>query len=161
MQAMIDAVCDEIKRNLSAFCEQADLEHLTPESAEAMNAALLAALSAGGVEGYRVFLRRYECEENVIERDGKTLRKKHLSPKEFLTAFGKMTLERIEGLSSEDHRTFDPNFNEPKLAQNLNLVDQLKPIAEELNITLAQLSLFVYQHHKIATPTSAGEQQPK
>lgn len=94
MQPMIDAVCDEIKQNLNAFCEHADLDRLTPEVAEQMSQALSGALSAGGAAGYRAFLCQYECEEDTVLRDGKTIRAKILSEKAFRTAFGKMTLER-------------------------------------------------------------------
>ncbi|GJM28836.1 MAG: oxidoreductase [Cyclobacteriaceae bacterium] len=54
---------------------------------------------------------------------------------------GKMTRERLAGLAENDHRRNDPNFNEPKLTRNLSLVEQLKPIAKDLDITLAQLSI--------------------
>ena len=94
MQSMIDAVCDEIKQELNAFCEHADLDRLTPEVAEQMSQALSDALGTGGVAGYRAFLRQYECAEDTIVHDGKTMRLKILSEKAFVTAFGKMTLER-------------------------------------------------------------------
>lgn len=93
-QMMIDAVCDEIKRSINAFCADTDLERLTPEVAEKMSRALSGALGAGGVAGYRAFLRQYECADNTIARDGKTMRLKMLSEKDFMTPFGKMTLER-------------------------------------------------------------------
>ena len=54
---------------------------------------------------------------------------------------GKMTRERIDSLAENDHRRNDPNFNEPKLSSNLELVEKLKPIAKDLGITLAQLSI--------------------
>lgn len=54
---------------------------------------------------------------------------------------GKMTRERIAGLADSDHRRNDPNFNEPKLSRNLSLVERLRPVAADLGITLAQLSI--------------------
>ena len=54
---------------------------------------------------------------------------------------GKVTRERMASMSPDDHRHNDPNFNEPKLTQNLALVEKLKPIADDLGITLAQLSI--------------------
>ena len=93
-QVMIDAVCDEIKQKLGAFCAEADLERLTPGVAEKMSRALSAALSAGGVAGYLAFLCQYECEEDTIVRDGKMMRLKMTSEKAFMTPFGKMPLER-------------------------------------------------------------------
>lgn len=93
-QVMIDAVCGEIKQKLSAFCANADLERLTPQAAEEMSQAISAALGAGGVAGYRAFLRQYEREEDTIVRDGKTMRVKMRNEKAFMTPFGKMALER-------------------------------------------------------------------
>ena len=93
-QMMIDAVCDEIKQNLNAFCEHADFEHLTPEVAEQMSQAFGEALAAGGVAGYRTFLEQYECEADTIVRGEQTLRVKMVSEKVFMTPFGKMTLNR-------------------------------------------------------------------
>ena len=56
VETMIDAMCDEIKQNLKGFCENADLERLTPEVAEQMSQVLSGALAAGGVAGYRDFV---------------------------------------------------------------------------------------------------------
>jgi len=93
-QVMIDAVCSEIKQKLTAFCASADLERLTPETAEGMSRALSGALSAGGVAGYRAFLGQYEHEGDTIVRDGKTMRLKMRNEKTFMTPFGKMALAR-------------------------------------------------------------------
>ncbi len=54
---------------------------------------------------------------------------------------GKITRERMAKLALNDHRHNDPNFNEPKLTQNLDLIEKLRPIADDLGITLAQLSI--------------------
>ena len=54
---------------------------------------------------------------------------------------GKITRERIQQMAASDHRRHDPNFNEPKLTRNLDLVEKLKPIVSDLGITLAQLSI--------------------
>jgi len=89
VQTMIDAVCDEIKQNLNAFCSHADLEHLTPEVAEQMSRALSDALGAAGVAGYRTFLSQYDCEADTVTRGGKTMRLKMTSEKEVMTPFGK------------------------------------------------------------------------
>ena len=47
--AIIEAMCNEIKQNLSEFCEQEDFEILTPEAAERMSEGMGHALAAGGV----------------------------------------------------------------------------------------------------------------
>ena len=94
VETMIDAMCDEIKQKLNDFCNHADLDRLTPEAAEQMSRALREALSAGGAAGYGAFLCQYECEQSTIMHDGKMMRLKMMSDKEFMTPFGKMTLAR-------------------------------------------------------------------
>lgn len=94
MQSMIDAVCDEIKQNLNYFCNQADLDRLTPEVAEQMSRALSRALGAGGVAGYRAFLCQYESDADAVAHENKTMRFKMVQEKMFVTPFGKMTLPR-------------------------------------------------------------------
>jgi len=54
--AMIETVCNEIKQNLTAFCEQEDFKALTPEGAERMSEGMGHALAARGVAGFRAFL---------------------------------------------------------------------------------------------------------
>ena len=73
---------------------------------------------------------------------------------------GKVTRERITGLPSDDHRRNDPNFNEPKLSQNLNLVEQLKPIAKDLGITVAQLSIAWVLRWSGVTSAIVGARNP-
>jgi aryl-alcohol dehydrogenase-like predicted oxidoreductase len=43
---------------------------------------------------------------------------------------GRMTRERVEGLSADDWRKRDARFNEPLLSRNLELVERLKAVAE-------------------------------
>lgn len=43
---------------------------------------------------------------------------------------GRMTRERIAGLPEDDWRKRDPRFNEPRLSQNLELVERLKAVAD-------------------------------
>ncbi|NQT27924.1 aldo/keto reductase [candidate division KSB1 bacterium] len=54
---------------------------------------------------------------------------------------GKITKERIESLSADDHRKNDPMFQEPELSINLEFVDRLHPIAEKYGTTLSQLAV--------------------
>jgi hypothetical protein len=91
---MIEAVCEEIKQNLTAFCEQEDFEALTPEAAERMSEGMGHALAAGGVAGFRAFLLEYEQEGDTLEREGRLMRFKTTSPKRFMTPFGEMVLAR-------------------------------------------------------------------
>jgi aryl-alcohol dehydrogenase-like predicted oxidoreductase len=55
---------------------------------------------------------------------------------------GKFNLEYLKTLSPDDHRVqMDPNFKEPLFSQNLRRIDQLKKVAAELGITMAQLAI--------------------
>lgn len=94
VETMIDAMCAEIKQNVNEFCSNTDLTQLTPQLAEQMSQALSGALAAGGVAGYRTFLRQYESGADTIAREGKTMRFKMVQEKQFMTPFGKMTLPR-------------------------------------------------------------------
>ncbi len=74
---------------------------------------------------------------------------------------GKITRERVAAFPSDDHRRNDPNFNEPKLTQNLNLVERLKVIAEDLNITVAQLSIVWVLRWPGVTSAIVGARNPQ
>ena len=54
---------------------------------------------------------------------------------------GKMTRERIQNLPADDHRSKDPLFKDPVISNILDLVEDLRPIAENNNKTLAQLAI--------------------
>lgn len=54
---------------------------------------------------------------------------------------GGFTKERAESLDETDHRSRDPKFASPQLEINLDFVEQIRPIAEENNRPLAQLSI--------------------
>jgi aryl-alcohol dehydrogenase-like predicted oxidoreductase len=54
---------------------------------------------------------------------------------------GAFTAARAAALSADDWRSRNPLFQEPQLAINLGLVDELRPIASGLGITMAQLAL--------------------
>ena len=47
---------------------------------------------------------------------------------------GKMTAERIKNLPDDDWRKRSPNFNEPKLSKNLQLVELLREIGNAHNV---------------------------
>jgi len=54
---------------------------------------------------------------------------------------GKFSHQRLAELAPDDHRRTNPDFTEPKFSATLELVEQLKPIAERNNITPAQLAI--------------------
>jgi aryl-alcohol dehydrogenase-like predicted oxidoreductase len=54
---------------------------------------------------------------------------------------GKMTRERIAALPEDDWRRKTPNFNEPKLTKNLELVEKLKEVGAKYNATPGEIAI--------------------
>ena len=108
VERMIEAGIAEIKRNLRTFCENRDLEALTPELAEEMTRGIKQAISLAGVAMYRTFLLGYEVHASEIEVDGETYRFKFPSKKRYMTYFGEMELERNVFQNKDDIKTCIP-----------------------------------------------------
>ena len=94
IDAIVEAMCSEIKRNIEAFGAKEDLSELSEEGALRMSKALQEALAAGGQAGYREFILSYERNVSVVVKGNTKLRFKQLSDKTFLTPFGKVTIPR-------------------------------------------------------------------
>jgi aryl-alcohol dehydrogenase-like predicted oxidoreductase len=73
-------------------------------------------------------------------------------------AFGKA---RAESLPDSDHRSRDPKFQEPLLGVNLQLVDGLRPIAEQSGRTLAQLAIAWVLCRSEVTGAIVGARRPE
>lgn len=73
---------------------------------------------------------------------------------------GKFTPERVKNLPPDDHRRNDPQFNEPLLSINLELVEKLKPIAEKHGRTLAQLAIAWVLRRPEVTAAIVGTRRP-
>ena len=54
---------------------------------------------------------------------------------------GKMTRERIQQFPNDDHRRRDPQFADPLLAANLELVEGLRQIAKKHGRSVAELAI--------------------
>jgi aryl-alcohol dehydrogenase-like predicted oxidoreductase len=54
---------------------------------------------------------------------------------------GRFSAERVASLPEDDFRSGHPNFQEPALSRNLELVERLQPIAERLGCSLPELSI--------------------
>lgn len=63
------------------------------------------------------------------------------SPMEKGLLTGKIAEERVAELPSDDHRRRDPKFRQPRLSEILGRVERLRPIADRLGATLAQLAV--------------------
>ncbi len=78
------------------------------------------------------------------------------SPMERGLLTGKFTKEKAAALPGNDHRKRDGRFNEPQLSGNLALVENLRPIAANLEITLSQLALAWVLRKQAVTAAIAG-----
>jgi aryl-alcohol dehydrogenase-like predicted oxidoreductase len=54
---------------------------------------------------------------------------------------GRFSTARVASLPDDDFRSGHPNFQEPQLSRNLELVERLKPIAERRGCSLPELSI--------------------
>jgi len=74
---------------------------------------------------------------------------------------GKFSQERLADLPLDDHRRRNPDFHEPKFTATLELVEQLRPIAERNGKTLAQLSISWVLRRPEVTAAIAGARRPQ
>ena len=73
---------------------------------------------------------------------------------------GKFTAERAAAFPSDDWRKGDPNFNEPLLSLNLDLVESLKKIAERKAISVANLAIAWTLRRSEVTGAIVGARRP-
>lgn len=73
---------------------------------------------------------------------------------------GKYTEQRVNELAADDHRRRDPEFKGEKFKATLELVDELRPIAERNGITLAQLAIAWVLRRKEVTAAIVGARKP-
>ncbi len=74
---------------------------------------------------------------------------------------GKFSQERLAGLPLDDHRRRIPEFQEPQFSVTLQLVDQLRPIAERNGRTLAQLAISWVLRRSEVTAAIVGARRPE
>ncbi len=73
---------------------------------------------------------------------------------------GKVTREWVQGLDESDHRRRDPNFQDPKLSKNLEIVDGLRAIAGKKGKTVAQLAIAWVLRRPEVTAAIVGARRP-
>ncbi len=73
---------------------------------------------------------------------------------------GKFDVERAKNLSDKDHRSRDPKFASPQLEINLKLVERIRPIADDNNRPMAQLSLAWTLRRPEVTSAIVGIRRP-
>lgn len=93
------------------------------------------------------------CEENNI---GVIV----YSPMQRGLLTGKFSKEYLENLPDDDHRKKVADFQEPNFSAVLELLEQLKPIAEQNNRTLAQLAISWTLRRNEVTAAIVGARKP-
>jgi aryl-alcohol dehydrogenase-like predicted oxidoreductase len=73
---------------------------------------------------------------------------------------GKMTRERVESLSSDDWRRNSPDFQEPRLSRNLELVGLLEEIGEEHGRFPGEVAIAWTLRHPAVTAAIVGGRSP-
>lgn len=73
---------------------------------------------------------------------------------------GKFDAERVANLPEGDHRKVNPDFQPPQLEATLQLVEQLRPIAENNSKTLAQLAIGWVLRRPEVTAAIVGARKP-
>jgi len=74
---------------------------------------------------------------------------------------GKFSQERLADLPLDDHRRRNPDFHEPQFTATLELVEQLRPIAQRNGKTLAQLAVSWVLRRPEVTAAIVGARRPE
>jgi aryl-alcohol dehydrogenase-like predicted oxidoreductase len=73
---------------------------------------------------------------------------------------GKVSRDRISQLPADDHRRRDPQFQEPLLSANLQLVEDLQSVAHKHGRTVAQLAIAWVLRRPEVTSAIVGARHP-
>jgi aryl-alcohol dehydrogenase-like predicted oxidoreductase len=73
---------------------------------------------------------------------------------------GKMTAERVAQMPADDWRKRNPNFNEPKLSQNLRLVELLREIGDKHGVEPGVVAIAWTLRHSAVTAAIVGARRP-
>jgi aryl-alcohol dehydrogenase-like predicted oxidoreductase len=74
---------------------------------------------------------------------------------------GAMTRERAAKLPADDWRHRNPDFNEPRLSENLDLVEKLRSIGERYGRTPGEVAVAWTLHHPAVTGAIVGARNAK
>jgi len=84
----------QFEQKMFEFGKKPNTQQLTANLADQVSVALQKSLSGAGATAYKAFLESYNPQERVIDANGQKLRLKMVSPKTFLSPFGKITVHR-------------------------------------------------------------------
>jgi aryl-alcohol dehydrogenase-like predicted oxidoreductase len=69
---------------------------------------------------------------------------------------GTMTAERIASLPADDWRKKNPEFQQPRLAQHLELVERLRTIGKTHGVSAGEVAIAWTLHHPAVTGAIVG-----
>jgi aryl-alcohol dehydrogenase-like predicted oxidoreductase len=102
-----------------------------------------------------------EVEEELLDFCGKNdIGVIVYSPMQRGLLTGKFDAERVANLPEGDHRKANPDFQHPQFEATMELVEQLKPIAERNGRTCAQLAISWVLRRSEVTAAIVGARQP-
>ena len=105
---LIKVAIREFREKMAEFSENLDTQQLTAQLAQQVTTALKDALTAAGAVAVQAFVQSYNPTDPLLEVNGQRLRFKMISPKEFMTCFGPMTLERSLYQADAGGRSYVP-----------------------------------------------------
>jgi len=108
LELMLEAAMAEFKQKLTAFCENRDVNALTPENAEAMCKGIQESLAQAGVAALRAYLVTLEEKADVVMARGEMFRFKEVRNKKFLSPFGEIALPRRCFQNKSDTKSYVP-----------------------------------------------------
>lgn len=73
---------------------------------------------------------------------------------------GKMTRERVENMPADDWRRNNEQFNDPKLSQNLDLVERLREIGERHEKSPGEIAIAWTLRHPAVSAAIVGGRRP-
>ena len=91
---IVKLATEQFEQKMFEFGKKLNAQQLTAELADQVSVALQKSLSGAGAIAYKAFLESYNPEDRVIDANGQKLRFKMVSPKTFLSPFGKITVHR-------------------------------------------------------------------
>lgn len=94
LNIIITTATNKFKQKMNDFCQNTDFSQLSAESAEFLCSALKESFSFAGKSAYKTFVESFNGEKPSIKQNGKVMKLKHISVKEFLTPFGATNIER-------------------------------------------------------------------
>ncbi len=109
----------------------------------------------------------YSALRREIERDILPYCQRHgigvivYSPLESGLLTGKMTRERIAALPANDWRRRNPDFQPPRLARNLELVEILRGIARRHGCSVSEVAIAWTLRHPAVTGAIVGARRPE